>query len=78
MDLRNRSINNAEIETLFRDVLNQSQIANISNLLKLLGMYVFLDLQQLDVLATRHFGNKIGLSLYSEGNQVQACYRNAS
>lgn len=62
MDLRNRSINKADIETLFRDLLNQSQIESISNLLKLLGMYVFLDRQQLDFLAEQHFGSKIGLS----------------
>lgn len=62
MDLRNRSINKADIETLFRDILNQTQIYNISNLLKLLGMYVFLERRQLDVLAARHFGDKIGLS----------------
>lgn len=62
MDLRNRSINKADIETLFRDVLNQSQIENISNLIKLLGVYVFLDRRQLDFLAEQHFGSKIGLS----------------
>lgn len=62
MDLRSRSINKADIETLFRDVLTQSQIVNISNLLKLLGMYVFLERRQLDFLAEQHFGGKIGLS----------------
>ena len=62
MDLRNRNISKADIETLFRDIFNQSQIENISNLLKLLGMYVFLERRQLDWLAERHFGGKIGLS----------------
>lgn len=62
MDLRSRSISKYEIETLFRDVLNQSQIENISNLLKLLGLYVFLDREMLDILSERHFNQKIGLS----------------
>lgn len=62
MNLRNRSIGKYEVEALCRDVLNQSQIKQISNLLKLLGIYVFVDRNQLDNLAVRHFGSKIGLS----------------
>lgn len=62
MDLRNRSINKFDVETLFRDVLNQSQIQSIGNLLKLLGMYVFMNREQLDILGERHYGSKVGLS----------------
>lgn len=62
MNLRDRSISKFEIETLFRDVLNLDQIEQISNLIKILGLYVFLDRKQIDVLAERHFGQKVGLS----------------
>ena len=62
MKLRDRSISNFEIETLFRDVLNQSQIEGISNFIKLLGLYVVLNRKQLKVLSEQHFGKQIGLS----------------
>ncbi|OMF25632.1 hypothetical protein BK133_21310 [Paenibacillus sp. FSL H8-0548] len=62
MNLRERTIGKFEIEALFRDVLNQSQIESVSKLLKLLGLYVFLEKSMLDTLAERHFGEKIGLS----------------
>jgi hypothetical protein len=51
-----------EVETLFRDVLTFQQIKQVGNLLKLLGLYVFVDRQQLNYFAEKHFGEKIGLS----------------
>lgn len=62
MNLRDRSISKYEIETLFRDVLNFDQVEQIGNLIKLLGLYVFMDRKQIDLLAERHFGQKVGLS----------------
>lgn len=69
MNLRDRSISKYEIETLFRDVLNLDQIEQISNLIKLLGLYVFMDRKQIDVLAERHFGQIIGLSFIRKAVQ---------
>lgn len=60
--IRDRSISRFEVETLFTDVLNMRQIENIGNLLKILGIYVFLDREQLDYFSEIIFGAKIGLS----------------
>jgi hypothetical protein len=60
--LSDRSINKNDVETLFRDVLTLEQVKRTGNLLKLLGLYVFVDRKQLDFFAERHFGEKIGLS----------------
>lgn len=62
MKLRERSISKFELEALFRDALNLDQIEQISNLIKLIGLYVFVDRSQLNELAERHFKKKIGLS----------------
>lgn len=62
MKLRDRSISKYEVDTLFRDVLNQDQIENMAIFLKLVGTYVFIDREMLDILSEQHFGKKIGLS----------------
>ncbi|NLL39811.1 MAG: hypothetical protein GX254_09540 [Clostridiales bacterium] len=56
-----RTINRYEVEALFRDVFSLRQREHIGNLLKLLGLYVFVDRQQLEYFAEKHFGSKIGL-----------------
>ena len=60
--LSDRSISKFDVETLFRDVYTLQQIKQVGNLLKLLGLYVFVDRQQLNHFAEKHFGEKIGLS----------------
>ena len=60
--LSDRSISRNDVETLFHDVLTLEQVQRTGNLLKLLGLYVFVDRKQLDFFAERHFGEKIGLS----------------
>lgn len=60
--LSDRSISKIDVETLFRDVLSLEQIEQMGNLLKLLGLYVFVDRKQLDAFAELHYRKKIGLS----------------
>lgn len=57
-----RSISKFDVETLFRDVFTLEQIKQVGNLLKILGLYVFVERQQLDVFAERHYAQRIGLS----------------
>lgn len=62
MNLRDRSINRYEVETLFTDVLNLNQIEQIGKLLKLLGTYIFVNRGQLDYFAEQIYGECIGPS----------------
>ena len=62
MNLRNRSISKYEVETLFRDVLNQKQIEEISKIIKILAVYVFCTKEQLNEFSKRIYNTEIGLS----------------